>query len=197
MPIDVDALKAAQPHAGMPFRLQKIGHIVLRSRDMARTVKFYTEVLGFKISDVYGDDMVPGGMVFMRLSPDHHGVAFVGGATDADTKRELDHLAFEVATLDEVVRAREHLKRHNVRIVFDGRRRAGVQIAVEFLDPDDHHLEIYWGLDQIGSDGLVRPREQWKGAKSLEEAITNPVIGQDTTLQDPVLRAQLKIPTQI
>ena len=192
MLIDVDALKAAQPTPGMPFRLQKIGHIVLRCRDMARTVQFYTEVLGFKVSDVYPEDMVPGGMVFMRLSPDHHGVAFVGGAKQADEKRELDHLAFEVATLDEVVRARDHLKRHNVRVVFDGRRRAGVQIAVEFLDPDDHHLESYWGLDQVGSDGAIRPKEQWKGASSLEEAIANPVLGQDTSLQNPVVRASLK-----
>ncbi len=40
-------------------------------------------------------------------------------------------------------------------IDFDGRRRAGVQIAVEFRDPDNHRLEIYWGIDQIapGEDG--------------------------------------------
>ena len=63
----------------------------------------------------------------------------------------------------------------------------GVQIAVEFRDPDGHHLEIYWGIDQFGSDGAARPPEQWKGASSLEAAIADPVIGQDTTLQDPTL----------
>ena len=124
----------------------------------------------------------------MRLNPDHHGIALVGGATDIDTKRELDHLAFEVGSLDEVVRARDHLESNGVRVVFEGRRRAGVQIAVEFLDPDDHHLEIYWGLDQIGSDGRVRPKEEWLGARSLEEAIAKPVRGQDTSVQDETLR---------
>lgn len=194
MSIDVDRIKRLGPGAGMPFRLNKIGHVVLRARDMERSVRFYTEVLGFRISDVYPDEMVPGGMVFMRLNPDHHGIALVGGATDADTKRELDHLAFEVGSLDEVVRAREHLRAHGVRIVFEGRRRAGVQIAVEFLDPDDHHLEIYWGLDQIGSDGHVRPKEEWKGAKSLEEAIANPVRGQDTSIADETLRSRFQPP---
>ena len=63
-------------------------------------------------------------------------------------------------------------------IVFDGRRRAGVQIAVEFLDPDGHHLEIYWGLDQVGADGRLRPRSEWREAHSLEEAVANPVPGQ-------------------
>lgn len=182
MAIDVDRIKRLAPARGMPFRLNKIGHVVLRARDMERSVRFYTELLGFRISDVYPDDMVPGGMVFMRLNTDHHGIALVGGATDADQKRELDHLAFEVGSLDEVVRARDHLRANGVRIVFEGRRRAGVQIAVEFLDPDDHHLEIYWGLDQIGSDGIVRPKEEWQGARTLEEAIANPVRGQDTSL---------------
>jgi hypothetical protein len=67
------------------------------------------------------------------------------------------------------------------------RRRAGCQIAVEFRDPDNHRLEIYWGIDQIGSDGQVRPPSEWKGARSLEDAIADPVRGQDTTLHDPSL----------
>ena len=67
-------------------------------------------------------------------------------------------------------------------ITFEGRRRAGCQIAVEFRDPDGHWLEIYWNIDQIGSDGRARPPEEWKGVPSLEQAIADPVRGQDTTL---------------
>jgi catechol 2,3-dioxygenase len=126
--------------------------------------------------------MMPGGMVFMRLNPDHHGIALVGKAERPSTASELNHAAFEVATLDEVIRARDHLKRHDVPIDFEGRRRAGCQIAIEFRDPDGHHLEIYWGLDQVGSDGRARPASEWKGARSLKEAVENPVVGQDTTL---------------
>jgi catechol 2,3-dioxygenase len=96
-------------------------------------------------------------------------------------------MAFEVATLDEVVRARDHLRRHGVEIDFEGRRRAGCQLAIEFRDPDGHRLEIYWGIDQIGSDGQVRPANEWKGARGLSEAIADPVNGQDTTLHDPSL----------
>jgi catechol 2,3-dioxygenase len=51
---------------------------------------------------------------------------------------------------------------------------------VEFRDPDNHSLEIYWGVDQVGSDGRVRPADQWHGVPSLEEAIAHPVPGQDT-----------------
>ena len=188
MPVDTEALRAAISKNAPPFDLRKIGHVVLMVSDLKRSVAFYTGVLGFKVSDIYGDDMMPGGMVFMRCNPDHHGVALVGGATGASQKRELHHMAFEVGSLDEVFHARRHLREAGATILFEGRRRAGVQIAVEFLDPDGHNLEIYWGLDQVGTDGITRPREQWRGAKSLEEAIANPPPGQTPLLRDTSLR---------
>ena len=132
-----------RPH-GHPFRIGKLGHVVLNVRDVERSARFYTEVLGFEISDVY-------------------------------------------PTLDEVVRAHDHLREHGAEIDFAGRRRAGCQIAVEFRDPDGHRLEIYWGIDQIGSDGHVRPPSEWKGVRGLAEAIADPVRGQDTSLQDASL----------
>src|SRR5579864_840346 len=184
MSFDADTLKRFDRPHGLPFRIGKLGHVVLNVTDITRSVRFYTEILGFRVSDVYPESMVPGGMVFMRCNPDHHGVALVGAMPGRSGNIELNHLAFEVATLDEVLRAREHLRRHNIQIDFEGRRRAGCQIAVEFRDPDNHQLEIYWRLDQIGSDGYVRPAEEWKGAHSLEAAIADPVRGQDTTLVD-------------
>jgi catechol 2,3-dioxygenase len=184
---EVDRVKSlARPH-GLPFRIGKLGHVVLNVCDVERSARFYTEVLGFQISDVYPEEMVPGGMVFLSCNPDHHGIALVGSMTAEAANVELNHIAFEVATLDEVIRARDHLRRHGVRIDFAGRRRAGCQLAVEFRDPDNHRLEIYWGIDQIGSDGHVRPPAEWKGAQSLEQAIADPVRGQDTTLHDPAL----------
>ena len=185
--IDPEALKKLGRPRGMPFRIGKIGHVVLNVRDVARSVRFYTEVLGFEVSDVYPDAMVAGGMAFLRCNPDHHGIAMVGSMATASESVELNHVAFEVATLDEVVRARDHLRRQGVTIAFEGRRRAGVQIAVEFRDPDNHRLEIYWGIDQIGSDGRARPASEWKGARSLEEAIADPGRGQDTSLHDATL----------
>lgn len=179
--------KRLQRPLGLPFRIAKLGHIVLNVGDLERSVKFYTQVLGFSVSDVYPPEMVSGGMVFMRCNADHHGVALVGSLTRPSESFELNHLAFEVATLDEVLRARDHLRRHGVPIDFEGRRRAGCQIAVEFRDPDGHRLEIYWGVDQVGSDGAVRPSAEWKGAHSLAAAIADPVPGQDTTLQDATL----------
>ena len=187
MPIDVHAIAKKRRPPGLPFRIGKIGHVVLQVADMERAVDFYTGVLGMEVSDVYAEDMMPGGMTFLRFGPDHHGLALVGGLDGPARNVELNHVAFEVANLDEVLRARNHLRAAGVQIDFEGRRRAGCQFAVEFRDPDNHRLEIYWGIDQVGSPGQARPRDQWKGAPSLAAAIADPVEGQDATVLDKSL----------
>ena len=174
-----------------PFELRKIGHVVLNVSDLEASVRFYTGVLGLQVSDRYPDTMVPGGMVFMRVNTDHHGVALVGGGAKLDRTAgergsptgggpptSLNHFAFEVGSPDEVFRARAWLRERGVPIVFEGRRRAGCQLAVEFRDPDGNNLEIYWGIDQVGTDGYVRPPSEWRQALTLEEAVANPVKGQ-------------------
>ena len=159
------------------FQLRKIGHVVLNVTNLDAAVRFYCEVLGLEVSDRYPDSMVPGGMVFLRCNADHHGVALVGGAAKLE-RSTLNHFAFEVGTPDEVFRARAWLQKHGVPIVFEGRRRAGCQLAVEFRDPDGNNLEIYWGLDQVGTGGHVRPASEWRPARTLEDALANPVAGQ-------------------
>jgi catechol 2,3-dioxygenase len=185
---EIASLRQMRASPGLPFDIKKIGHVVLQVQEIDRSVEFYTKVLGFKVSDVYPDSMMAGKMVFMRCNADHHGIALVGSAQSGSQHVELHHVAFEVATIDEVFRAREHLRARNVKIDFEGRRRAGCQVAVEFRDPDGHWLEIYWGLDQVGTDGTIRRPEDWRECFSLEEAVDNPPVGQDTTLQDASLR---------
>ena len=51
-----------------PFQLRKLGHVVLNVSDLDTCARFYTEVLGLEVSDVYKDDLRPGGVVFMRVN---------------------------------------------------------------------------------------------------------------------------------
>ena len=181
------ALRDLHSRADLPFKLTKIGHVVLMSTNLQRSVEFYTGVLGFRVSDVYPETMIKGRMVFMRCAADLHGVALVGAAPgiggENSPQRELHHMAFEVSTLDEVFHARDWLRKQNVKIEFEGRRRAGCQVAVEFRDPDGHWLEIYWGLDQVGPAGNIRPPEEWRECFTLEEAVADAPPGQDTRLK--------------
>ena len=144
------------------------------------------------MSDIYPGTMMPGGMVFLRCNGDHHCLALVGDRARCRQDKSLHHLAFELATLDEVFRARDHLKAHGAKLTFEGRRRAGCQVSVEFLDPDGHHLELYWGVDQIGSDGRARPAEEWRQTLTPGGRVRIAPAGQDTTLHDAALRARLE-----
>ena len=177
MPVDVNVLRAAIPHRPPPFALKKFGHVVIKVTDLQRSLAFYAGVLGFEVSDIIGEDMMSGGMIFLRCNLDHHGIALVGGAPGPADQHELHQVAFEAGSLDDVFRARKHLRGNGVKIVFEGRRRAGAQVALEFLDPDDHNIEFYWDIDQISADGVSRAPHEWRGAKSLEEAVANPPVG--------------------
>jgi catechol 2,3-dioxygenase len=185
--MNLDAINALSRPKGLPFRIGKIGHVALYVSDMERSAQFYTQILGFEVTEAIAPGRLPGGAIFLRCNADHHGIALFQATADNPAGSGLHHIALEVPTLDELVRLREHLRVNQVPIDMDGRRGAGVQLVVEFRDPDGHRLEIYWGIDQIGSEGHVRPAAEWKPVNSLEEAIANPVVGQDTTLLDPTL----------
>ena len=61
---DPNRVRSLQRPQGLPFRIGKLGHIVLNVRDVERSARFYTEMLGFQISDVYPEEMVPGAWCF-------------------------------------------------------------------------------------------------------------------------------------
>jgi catechol 2,3-dioxygenase-like lactoylglutathione lyase family enzyme len=182
---DIVKLRNAETPDDLPFTLSKISHVVLKTADLERSVKFYTEVLGMRVSDAYPESMMPGRMVFLRCANgDHHGIALVGGKEGPADNSELHHFAFEVDTIDEVFCARNHLRKLGIPISFEGRRRAGQQVAIEFSDPDNHQLEICWCIDRVGPHEKSRAPEEWKECLRLEDAVANPPKGQDTTLQD-------------
>jgi catechol 2,3-dioxygenase-like lactoylglutathione lyase family enzyme len=176
-----DTVASLKRPNGLPFRIGKIGHVGIYAQDLERSARFYTEVLGFQVTDVIAPGgELNGGAVFLRCSTDHHAIALFQATDENKAGGSLHHIAMEVPTIDELVRVREHLRLHQVQIDLDGRRGAGVQLVVEFRDPDGHRLEIYW-------NSRARPTDQWKSVNTLETAIADPVVGQDTTLHDPSL----------
>lgn len=80
-----------------------MGHIVLGTPNMAEMVRFYTNVLGFRVSDYWrpGDQDI----VFLRCNERHHSLALVPAEEPA-----LYHFMLEAATLDDVGAA---LQRHH------------------------------------------------------------------------------------
>ena len=159
-----------------PVKVKKLGHVVFHVSDIERSTRFWTEIMGFEVSDRNEH-----GMVFLRNGSDHHTI----GLTPAKEKVDLpnrdqvgfDHCALEVGSVSELFKVREFLRAKGVKIVYEGRRGPGCNPGVEFLDPDGFNIELYACMDQIGWDQKSRPADQWRRASSLEEAVENPVIG--------------------
>src|SRR4051794_35692351 len=116
---EVQGLLNTKSPADLPFEIKKLGHMVLFCTDLKRSIEFYTQILGMRVSDIYPETMMKGGMAFMRFNNDHHGIGLVGGMAGEARNKELHHLAFEVDTVAEVLKARDHLKKHNVKIDFE------------------------------------------------------------------------------
>lgn len=157
-----------------PIKVKKLGHLVYEVSDIERTRTFWTEVMGFKVSDVNEK-----GMVFLRTNSDHHAIGLKQGKAQRRPSPSdglmIEHLAMEVEDLDALFEARAYLKGLGVPIVFEGRKGAGCGYSVYFNDPDGYQFEIYCDIDQIDESGRTRPPEQFRPAKSLEEAAANPV----------------------
>ncbi len=156
-----------------PIQIKKLGHVVVQVRDLERSMRFYTEVMNFRISDRGRN-----GAVFLTAVGDHHTVAlFPSDGESAQTPAEgavrLNHFALEVGSLEELFAIRSYLRERGIPIVWEGRRALGCQTSIEFLDPDGYHIELYHDIDQIGADGRARPRYPI-ACESLEASRDNP-----------------------
>lgn len=159
-----------------PIKCNKLGHFVYEVTDVERTVKFWKEVMGFQETDRNAH-----GMVFFRCGRDHHGIGLKPmkqgktPARDMKNSLQMEHLAFEVDNVEILKAAKAYFKANNIPIVFEGRKGAGCNISINFLDPDGYEFEIYTDMDQIGEDGRLRPASLFKPKNPLEEAINDPV----------------------
>jgi catechol 2,3-dioxygenase-like lactoylglutathione lyase family enzyme len=162
------------PPATTPIQVRKLGHLVYEVSDVERSTAFWTEIMGFSISD-----RNEFGMVFLRSGGDHHSIALVPSKKKArppeDAGLRFHHLAMEVDDIDVLFRARDFLRARGIPIDFEGRRGPGGNVGVEFMDPDGYMFEIYAKMDQVGPDGRVRPPEQFNRVRSLEDAVAQPL----------------------
>jgi catechol 2,3-dioxygenase len=157
-----------------PIHVRKLGHLVYEVSDIDRSTKFWTDILGFTVSDLNEF-----GMVFLRSEGDHHSIALVPTKKKARPPQEaglqFQHLAMEVENVDVLFRARDFLRERGIPITYEGRRGPGGNTGLEFTDPDGYTFEIYADMDQVGPDGRVRPPEQFNRVKSLEDAVAQPL----------------------
>jgi catechol 2,3-dioxygenase-like lactoylglutathione lyase family enzyme len=121
---------------GIPVR---ISHIVLHSPDVAGMAKFFTDVLGFRVSDWLGDFMC-----FLRCNAAHHRVAILPGPPC------LNHVAYDMCGVDGMLRGIGRLKQVDVSIRWGpGRHTAGDNAFSYFVTPGGFAVEYTADLEDV------------------------------------------------
>ncbi len=90
-------------------RPTRLGHLVLKVRDIDRSLAFYTEVVGLTVSD-----WIDHHMVFLRAGEDHHDLALLQlppGHTDIPEGHypAVEHFSYRLETIEEMEKVAEML----------------------------------------------------------------------------------------
>ncbi|MFI6317388.1 VOC family protein [Nonomuraea sp. NPDC050556] len=132
-----------------PVRPRKLGHVVLGSTDQEASQRFFTDGIGFKVSDE-----VPGIAAFLRCSTDHHNVLVQPAPVPY-----LHHTSWEVEDVDEIGRgAHRMLEGHPERHVWGlGRHHIGSNFFWYLKDPAGNFAEYYSDLDCVVDEAIWKP----------------------------------------
>ena len=121
------------------MQLEGIDHVALGVRDIERSVKWYTEVLGLELLHEGMWDGVP-----TFIGRGNTGIALFPASSDAkstpSSHRELRmlHLAFR-ADRENFLAAQRELEERGIKFSFEDHE---ISHSIYFRDPDGHHLEI-------------------------------------------------------
>jgi catechol 2,3-dioxygenase-like lactoylglutathione lyase family enzyme len=177
--IEVSAGVATRQHRkieegeSIPVRLS---HVVLNGIDPDRTARWYSDVLGFRLSDTLAGPEMGTVMNFMRCSPRHHSLAFARGPHVS-----LHHVSFELRGIDEFMRGTGRALRAGTRLVWGpGRHLAGSNTFAYFLDPQHNTVEYTTELQELDEDAwhphvydMHDPmvQDQWGTSNPMSELI--------------------------
>lgn len=127
----------------------RIGHVHLKVSDLARAERFYTDALGFEVTQRYGPQAV-----FLSAGGYHHHIGLntwqsLGGPPPPRGTTGLFHAAILYPTRAALADALLRLEAAGVPL--DGASDHGVSEALYLHDPDGNGIELYWD----------RPKEEW------------------------------------
>ena len=120
--------------------LRRLQHLVLWVSDVERSVRFYTEVLGFEVKVQHPN------AAFLRIpgTPDDHHLGLfeqTGVSRPDEGVARMYHSAWEVGELTDLVRARQRLTEAGALV---GQSDHGVSLSLYAKDPDGLEFEVFW-----------------------------------------------------
>ena len=149
---------------------ERIAHAVIKVRDLEKSRKFYTEILGM---DVMNHSPEIGILFLANNRRDHHELALLQIGPQAEVPSAnaigLLHIAFRLRNEAELRAACKELKEKQVPISFTVNH--GITKSVYFRDPDGHELELYCDNSPEEYGKLANP---YMGTEKLEFAPNEP-----------------------
>jgi len=127
------------------MQIKALGHVVLKVRNLERSVAFYRDILGMKEVARYR-----GAMVFFSFGSNHHDLGLLQLGEQAPLPGPyslgLYHVAFKVGdSLDELRACKTHLEQHGIAIL--GMSDHAVSQSLYLTDPDGIEIELYVDSD--------------------------------------------------
>lgn len=142
---------AAAPLPADPDRPERLAHVNFNSDDVDRDVTFYTQGLGFTLTD--RSKM----MAFVRTNSDHHSIVIADAPVNT-----LNHVAFQMPTWEGVMRASGRMVDHRFPIGWGpGRHGPGNNVFAYFVDPFGFVIEYTADVLQVDDDYRVGRPEDW------------------------------------
>ena len=134
----------------MSYTPKQLGHVVMRVRELDRSVDFYTRIMGLTIME-----KSPSGTVFMSANTEKsHELAIRAIGLDAlgpdSSLVGQAHMAWQMESFEDLQELYSRLQENNVRILRIGDH--GISMGVYLLDPDDNEIEVYFEA----------PKSEWK-----------------------------------
>src|SRR3954464_6666952 len=120
----------------------RIGHVHLKVADLERALKFYRDVLGFEVTQRFGEQAA-----FLSAGGYHHHIGLntwesLGGKHPPHGTTGLYHLAIVYPTRAELADALRRLVEAGIPL--EGAADHGVSEALYLKDPDGNGVELYW-----------------------------------------------------
>lgn len=138
----------------MAIHVERVGHVVLKVRELERSVPFYRDVLGLREVARLEDRpalRVGAKLVFFSATgANHHDIGLLEVGADAPSAPGhavgLYHVALKIGdSLDDLRAAKRHLDAQGVRILGVSDHR--VSQSVYLADPDGNVIEVYVDAD--------------------------------------------------